>query len=692
MIESIRRNNEFIPVQPINKSNYKNLLNIILNITNYYDFYDNYDEPKIAYNVWESTRQPNRFFNQLKSFDQFWVPSTWQRDCTIEQGFPKDKIYVVPEGIDPKIFFPLETTSKDELPGRPDTFKFFLTGRWEPRKSTTEIIQAFISEFGKHEDVELILNVDNPFPVDDCRSTEERLVKYKLEHPNIIVEHFMSQDKYVNYLQNIDCFLSCSRAEGWNLPLIEALACGAPAIYSRYGAQMDFAQGIAWPVNIVDHKTPSVIYNSSETPGTWAEPDYEQLQDQMRYVYENATECRIKSFISSHYIREQFKWEKAVEKALMAIEELESPQTQVQIPENIKNEENVSITYGFVNGAYLEVTGESDKEYTLNFYDKGADKLVHKDTLPINMWSRTLRAWFTDWNLSVECEGKKIFEHDFDAKGKKVFIVLDSRSLGDTLAWFPYIDDFRVKHKCKVVVSTFWNELLRDENSQIEFVESGSVVHDIYAQYTVGCFDNLAQNKNDWRETPLQKICADILGLDYKEKKPRLRIPKISQAKDTKLVTLSEAATAGCKQWQCGGGWQKVVDFLNDSGFKVVVISKEPTELEGVINQTNQTIDQTINNIAASKFYMGVSSGPAWLAWALNVPVLMVSGCTKPWNEFQTGIVRIHNPHVCNGCFNNKNYTFDKGDWWWCPAKQDFICTKSITPQQVIDAIKKNLI
>ena len=39
--------------------------NIVLNETNYHLFYENYSGPKIAYNVWESTLQPETFFNKL---------------------------------------------------------------------------------------------------------------------------------------------------------------------------------------------------------------------------------------------------------------------------------------------------------------------------------------------------------------------------------------------------------------------------------------------------------------------------------------------------------------------------------------------------------------------------------------------------------------------------------------------------
>jgi hypothetical protein len=60
-------------------------------------------------------------------------------------------------------------------------------------------------------------------------------------------------------------------------------------------------------------------------------------------------------------------------------------------------------------------------------------------------------------------------------------------------------------------------------------------------------------------------------------------------------------------------------------------------------------------------------------------------------NEFFTPF-RIINKNVCHGCWNNPKYTFDKGDWNWCPklknTDRQFECSKSITSDVVIGNIK----
>ena len=199
----------------------EDIINLILSETNhhYYHCLDKYNGFKIAYNVWESTKYDDSFFNLLNQFDQFWCPSEWQKECIINQGYPADKVFVVPEAVDGSIFKP-EFFNYDLDMYKDFRFKFILFGRWEYRKATTEIIQTFIKTFNRNEPVDLILAVDNSdFGNDGLRTTEERLHHYKLNDDRLKVLHFVKREDYINYLQNGHVFLSCARSEGWNLPL-----------------------------------------------------------------------------------------------------------------------------------------------------------------------------------------------------------------------------------------------------------------------------------------------------------------------------------------------------------------------------------------------------------------------------------------------------------------------------------------
>ena len=71
--------------------NFKPDVHIVLMENNNHYYYDNYEGYKIAYCVWESTRFTDSFFKRLLTFDEMWVPSQWQYDCIVEQGYPKER-------------------------------------------------------------------------------------------------------------------------------------------------------------------------------------------------------------------------------------------------------------------------------------------------------------------------------------------------------------------------------------------------------------------------------------------------------------------------------------------------------------------------------------------------------------------------------------------------------------------------
>ena len=209
------------------KNDYISDIDIILEEHDHHYFYDAYDGYRIGYNVWESTRYSEQFFQQLLTLDELWVPTQWQKQISIEQGYPANKIFVIPEGVDGRTFKP---TSR---PQKKNKFTFIIVGRWDYRKGIKESIEGFLKAFPDNNEVELLLNVENPYPVDGMNSTEERLKHYKLEDPRIKILKFLDRKQYIKLLQNANVLISCARSEGWNLPLIEALACGTPSIYTK---------------------------------------------------------------------------------------------------------------------------------------------------------------------------------------------------------------------------------------------------------------------------------------------------------------------------------------------------------------------------------------------------------------------------------------------------------------------------
>jgi autotransporter strand-loop-strand O-heptosyltransferase len=368
----------------------------------------------------------------------------------------------------------------------------------------------------------------------------------------------------------------------------------------------------------------------------------------------------------------------------------------------------------FVQGAKCEIVGDVQKSYIVKFIDTKFDKLIHESELTNNMWTKTAIQYFMWWRVEVYDKetDELVFEHNFDLKNKRVYIHLDSSAIGDTLAWFPYIDEFRKKHNCQVVCSTFHNKWFKDEYPELEFVEPSTEVFDLYAMYTIGWYydedRNVVNTKIpiEFKQHPLGQTSTSILGLDYFELRPKLNLPKKSKQIEDKYVVIAPHASAHAKYWNHPGGWQAVIDYLNDKGYKVVMITSEKLgdawhdsklggTLKGVINKTgNYPIEDRMIDMKYADAFIGVGSGLSWLAWSIGTPVAMISGFSEPYTEF-LDCERVFNydPNVCTGCFNK--HWLNPGDWEWCPEHKNtsrhFECTKTIKPEQVIKSLNKTL-
>ena len=106
----------------------------------------------------------------------------------------------------------------------------------------------------------------------------------------------------------------------------------------------------------------------------------------------------------------------------------------------------------------------------------------------------------------------------------------------------------------------------------------------------------------------------------------------------------------------------------------------------------DKSMESTMNAIFHAEFFIGLSSGLSWLAWALYKKVVMISNFSAPDHEFNC--IRVTNPSVCNSCWNDPMYKFDKSDWGWCPKHKgsfrQFECQKSITAMDVFNELNKN--
>ena len=315
------------------------------------------------------------------------------------------------------------------------------------------------------------------------------------------------------------------------------------------------------------------------------------------------------------------------------------------------------------NAPSVKIKGNDIKKYKVEFNEQLADGslklLAHGYCETNNTIISGIRQWFTNWFIRVFDEDDNVvFEDKFDPYHKVVFIKIDAYALGDTIAWIPYVENFRCKHECTVICSTFHNHLLVDSYPNILFVAPNIHIANVYAQYYIGAAndDSTIYSPIKTNEQPLQRVASKCLGLVQMELTPNLN--KLCEYEPrrivNKYVTLSEFGSHIEKQWRFENGWQIVVDFLKKNGYEVLTVSKEKTNLEGVIDMSEEAdLKKIAGLIHHAEFHMGVSSGLSWLSWAVGTHVFMISDYTPSFHEFKTNITRL-----------NANYlqTIDYGD------------------------------
>jgi autotransporter strand-loop-strand O-heptosyltransferase len=248
--------------------------------------------------------------------------------------------------------------------------------------------------------------------------------------------------------------------------------------------------------------------------------------------------------------------------------------------------------------------------------------------------------------------------------------------------------------------------LFRDAYPDITFVTHEEVQAErFYASYCIGLFFDDAANiwqPCDFRLVGLHRTAGYILGVDPEEMPPRLALADDGPPLAEPYVCIAVQSSSACKHWHHPEGWRAVVRFLKDNGYRVICIDQKPVHGTGLMwthiphGAEDETGDRPLVERARwlrhAAFFVGLSSGLAWLAWAAGTKVVMVGGFTHPTNEFTTPY-RVINYHACNSCWNDPRVRFDHKDFMWCPrhagTPRHFECTRLITPAQVLQTIAR---
>jgi glycosyltransferase involved in cell wall biosynthesis len=217
------------------------------------------------------------------------TPSRWARDRLLDYGFAEQSVRVVGHGVDTQAFNPLSPHERalfrSNLGLDPDETVFLNVGAPIWNKGNDLLIEAFARMHQRYPRTRLILkDAQQLYGL----SIKETVREVGAKHPALITEALlaaisvipgnMSQELLRQLYGVSDCYVSAYRAEGFNLPVLEALACGKSVIVSSCGATDDFCNGAAV------RRIPSTFCRGAlgdHAGACWVEPHLPSLVDLM---------------------------------------------------------------------------------------------------------------------------------------------------------------------------------------------------------------------------------------------------------------------------------------------------------------------------------------------------------------------------------------------------------------------------
>ena len=241
-----------------------------------------------AYPFFELDILPKKDIHQLNIADEIIVTCAWAKKILVNNGVTKP-INIVPLGVNAGIFdYTIKSTMKPA-----NKFIFMNIGKWEVRKGHDILVELFNKTFTEEDDVELWIEASSSeyaFSKTEIEYWHKLYMTSKLKDKIKIFPRLNTQIEIAQLMSYADCGIFPSRAEGWNLELLEMMAMNKPVITTNYSAHTEFCnKDNAYLVDVPETESAKDNKYFFGT-GNWAKLGQNQLDqfcDMMKHVYTN---------------------------------------------------------------------------------------------------------------------------------------------------------------------------------------------------------------------------------------------------------------------------------------------------------------------------------------------------------------------------------------------------------------------
>jgi GT2 family glycosyltransferase len=272
---------------------------------------------RVGWTMLEVTGLPVEWVDGCNAMDEVWVPASFNLD-TFRRSGVHVPMRVMPLGIDVDYFHP------DIAGFRPSSrFTFLSVFEWGERKGAEVLLRAFAEEFDESDDVVLLLSVYNRDPGVDVHAEVAKLDLHAAAPIVVMLNPEFAPYQMGSLYRSADCFVLPTRGEGWGMPVLEAMACGLPAIATDWSGPADFLDDeVGYPLQVkglIKAVAKCPYYAGFE----WADPDPDHLRSLMRHVYEHPDEARAKGLAAARRVASGYTLEHAAERIKARLLELD---------------------------------------------------------------------------------------------------------------------------------------------------------------------------------------------------------------------------------------------------------------------------------------------------------------------------------------------------------------------------------
>jgi glycosyltransferase involved in cell wall biosynthesis len=188
------------------------------------------------------------------------------RQLAISFGMPDERIVTFPWGIDLEHFSLTDTKNTKSSHAKaehPATFSLLSTRSWEPIYGVDIIAQAFVKAARQRPELHLIM-LGNGSQATQLRQTFVRgKVADRVTFPGQV-----SYTSLPRYYQMADLYLAATHSDGTSISLLEAMACGLPALVSDIYGNREWVtvgeNGWLFPDGAVDALAEAILHAAEE--------------------------------------------------------------------------------------------------------------------------------------------------------------------------------------------------------------------------------------------------------------------------------------------------------------------------------------------------------------------------------------------------------------------------------------------